>query len=44
MEEIQSLETESLKQATREEDEAIARGKSTDLKPDAALAGFFGDV
>lgn len=44
MEEIQSLETERLKQATREEAEAIARGKFTDLKPDDALAGFFGDI
>ena len=44
MEEIQSLETERLKQATREEAEAIARGKFTDLKPDDALADFFGDI
>jgi hypothetical protein len=44
MEEIQSLETERLKQAAREEDKAIARGKLTDLKPADALAGFFGDI
>ena len=44
MEETRSLETERLKHAIREGDEAIASGKFTDLKSDDALDGFFAEI
>ena len=43
-EEKRTLETEHLKRAIREGDEAIANGEFTDLKSDDAFNGFFAEI
>ena len=43
-EEKRTLETERLKRAIREGDEAIASGEFTDLKSDDAFNGFFAEI
>ena len=43
-EEKRTLETERLKRAIREGDEAIANGEFTDLKSDDAFNGFFAEI
>ena len=43
-EEKRTLETERLKLAIREGDEAVASGKFTDLESDDALDAFFAEI